>query len=143
MPDEINAAVQPGLDDNRKYPRFPVAFPVLFGDSRSAQFGMVVDISREGCRIRCAAAGHRERYCQITIWPKDPSDTLVVDLAVMRWSRPGVFGVEFIRMTPDGQAKLAWIIRNCETPCMQPDSREDTQQPLLVRSLGKQLDAGS
>ncbi len=37
--------------ESRKYPRSPIYLPVSFGDSMMVRTGMVVDISREGCRI--------------------------------------------------------------------------------------------
>jgi hypothetical protein len=114
MPEQIDVAIRPNVDDKRKYPRFSVAFPVSFGDGVVVRFGMVVDISREGCRIRCADSAPDEQYFHIQIWHGDPNDMLVVELVVMRWTRPGEFGVEFIRMAPDDQARLRHIIRNCE-----------------------------
>ena len=45
--------------------RFPVFLPVSFAEGVSAQTGTVVDISREGCRIRCADAAPGEEYVQV------------------------------------------------------------------------------
>jgi hypothetical protein len=103
--------------EQRKYARFPVSFPTSFGDGVSMQTGTVVDISPEGCRIRCADATPGKPYFEVEIWLDGPADRLVVELAVMRWARGGEFGVEFIRMEPDHQARLRTVIRSCEEAC--------------------------
>jgi len=87
---------------------------VAFGDGVIAQTGTVVDISHEGCRIRCADATPEVKYFQVKIQLDDPHEILAVNLAVMRWLRNGEFGVEFIRIEPDQQARLRSVIRGLE-----------------------------
>jgi PilZ domain-containing protein len=117
--------------DQRKHPRFHVSLSVSFGDGANSRTGTVVDISREGCRIRCDDVVPRERYFRVEIRLGDPPDTLTIDLAVMRWSRHGECGIEFIRMEPDGQARLRSMIQNCEEECLRRDCRRDVQRELL------------
>ncbi|HXC66545.1 MAG TPA: response regulator [Nitrospiraceae bacterium] len=100
--------------EQRKFPRVPVSFPVYFSDSMIAQSGTVVDISREGCRIRCPDAAPDLRYFQVEIHLAEPQGTLTVDLAVRRWSRDKELGIEFIRMEPEQQARLLSVIRRGE-----------------------------
>jgi hypothetical protein len=116
MPETQENARQSRAVEQRKYLRFPVALPVswAFGDGVTAQTGTVVDISREGCRICCADGASGERYFAVELWLDGPADRLVVELAVMRWARQGEFGVEFIRMAPDAQARLRQLIRSGE-----------------------------
>ena len=97
--------------DQRKFPRLPVSLPVYFSNSRIAQSGTVVDISREGCRIRCPGAAPDLRYFQVEIHLDEPQGTLTVDLAVRRWSRDNELGVEFIRLEPEQQARLLSVIQ--------------------------------
>ena len=85
-----------------------------FGNGVIAQSGTVLDISREGCRIRCPAVAPDVKYVQIEIRLDEPQDTRRVDLAVRRWSRDGELGVEFIRMEPDQHARLLNVIRRVE-----------------------------
>jgi len=75
---------------------------VFFGEG--AGWGLVVDVSLEGCRIRSAAPMHKGDYVRIRI--DLVGETLTGDLAVVRWSRKEEFGVELIRMAPDQQARL-------------------------------------
>jgi DNA-binding response OmpR family regulator len=121
---ETNNAVRPSsATDQRKFPRFPVSLPVYFGNGVIAQSGTVVDLSREGCRIRCPDTASDLKYVQVAIQLDEPQETLTVDLAVRRWSRNGELGVEFIRMESDQQARLRSAIRKCEeaaSPSMTP-----------------------
>lgn len=128
MDENLGDACRSNTDEKRKYPRFCVAFPVSFGDGGIVHFGMVVDISREGCRIRCGDAVPGDQYFKVEIWLNNSSDRLVIDLAVMRWSRQGEFGIEFIRMAPESQAQLRRIILNCEEATAKADGDKDLRQ---------------
>lgn len=129
MDETLSDACRSNTDEKRKYPRFCVAFPVSFGDGVFAQTGMVVDISHEGCRIRSTDGVPGVKYFHVEIHLEEPAVRLTVDLAVMRWSRPEEFGVEFIRMAPKCQAQLRRIIRNCEEATAKVDGDEAILQP--------------
>ena len=113
-PESSGVTSRSGMDEQRKYPRFPVALPTSFGNGVKVLTGTVMDISREGCRICSADAVPNEKYFRVEIELEGPAERLTVNLAVMRWMRQREFGVEFIRMTPESQAQLRRIIRNCE-----------------------------
>lgn len=114
LPDTQNAVFPSSGTDQRKNPRLPVFLSASFGDGLIARTGTVVDISREGCRIRCADATPEAKYFQIKIQLDDPHEILVVNLAVMRWLGNGEFGVEFMRIEPDQRARLRSVIRGFE-----------------------------
>ena len=118
--DGHNTAPRSSSTDQRKFPRLPVSLPVYFSNGMIAQSGTVVDISREGCRIRCPGAAPDVKYVQVEIRLDEPQGTLTVDLAVRRWSRNGELGVEFIRMESDQQARLRSAIRRCEEAASPP-----------------------
>ncbi len=122
--------IRSGLNEQRKYARFPVAFSASFSDGVSVLAGTVMDISREGCRIRSADAVPSEKYFQVEIELEEPAERLTVNLAVMRWMRQGEFGVEFIRMAPESQAQLRRLIRNCAEATAKADSRADCQHSI-------------
>jgi len=134
LPDTQDAVLPSSATDQRKYPRFPVFLPVSFSDGVIAQTGTVVDISREGGRIKCTGAVPEMKYFRVEIRLDHPYETLTVDLAVMRWSRNGEFGVEFICMEPDHQARLRSVIQNCE----EARSRQD-HQPVHQMEVRKHL----
>jgi CheY-like chemotaxis protein len=133
IPQSPSVTVRSGLNDARKYPRFPVALPASFSDGESVLAGTVMDISREGCRIRSADAVPSEKYFGVEIEVEGLSERLSVNLAVMRWTRQGEFGVEFIRMDPESQALLRRIIRDCEDTIAIADGREDPGRRLGER----------
>jgi CheY-like chemotaxis protein len=114
LPDTQDAVLPSSATDQRKFPRVPVSLPVYFGNGVIAQSGTVVDISLEGCRIRCTGAAPNMKYFQVEIQLDEPHGTLRVNLAVRRWSRDEELGVEFIRLEPDQQARLLSVIRRCE-----------------------------
>jgi len=137
LPNTKDAVLPSSATDQRKYPRFPVFLPVSFGDGVIAQTGTVVDISHEGGRIRGTGAVPEMKYFRAEIRLDDLHATLMVDLAVMRWSRNGEFGVEFIRMEHDQQARLRSVIRNCE----EARSRQDDHRKVPATSFGMETEA--
>jgi hypothetical protein len=87
---------------------------VSFGDGVIAQTGTAGDISREGGRIKSPGTVPEIKYFRVEIQLDDLHETLQVDLALMRWSRNGECGVEFIRMKSDQHARLLNVIRRGE-----------------------------
>ncbi len=89
--------------ERRKCERFPVMLPVVFSGERGGG-GMVLDVSLEGCRIRSAFSIPRGTYVRMRI--DLIGQTLIGELAVVRWSTKDEFGVELIRMAPEEQDRL-------------------------------------
>jgi DNA-binding response OmpR family regulator len=140
LPETKDAVIPSSSTDQRKFPRLPVSLPVYFGNGVIAQSGTVVDISREGCRIRCPDVAPDMKYVQVEIRLDEPQGTLTVDLAVRRWSRDGELGIEFIRMESDHQGRLRRVIRNCEEAFSRQDRDGAVQRELLAISLGEQTE---
>jgi DNA-binding response OmpR family regulator len=136
QPDRRDTALPSNAIDQRKHSRFSITLPVAFGNGAFAYTGTLIDISHEGCRIRSADAAPGVKYFRVEIQLDDPHATLTVDLAVMRWSRNEEFGVEFIRMEPDHQARLRSLIRSCEEARSRQDHQRKVQQHLSAASLG-------
>jgi CheY-like chemotaxis protein len=118
--DTTEAMSSSGLADLRKHARLPVHLPASFGDGTIAKSGIVLDISLEGCRLRCPDAEPFAQYFQMQIRLIEPQDTLRVDLAVKRWSRNGDLGIEFIRLEPTQQGLLRRVIWNCHAAPPNP-----------------------
>lgn len=102
------------LTDQRKYARLAVSLPVSFGERDRMLTGVVLDISREGCRVHCTDPFTNLHYFQLQIQLVEKRERIVVDLAVRRWVRNGDLGIEFIRMKPEDQARLQSLIRVSE-----------------------------
>ena len=99
--------------EKRKCPRFPVMLPAVFSGERSGG-GMVLDVSLEGCRIQSAVRMHKGDYVRMRV--DLIGETLTGDLAVVRWSKEDMFGMELIRMVPDQQARLRGFINLFSSP---------------------------
>ena len=111
-PDGHDAVPRSNSTDQRKFPRLSVSLPVYFSNGMIAQSGTVVDISREGCRIRCPDAAPDMKYFQVEIQLDEPQGRLTVNLAVRRWSRDKELGVEFIRLEAEQQARLLQVLQS-------------------------------
>jgi hypothetical protein len=123
LPDTKDAVPPSSATDQRKFPRLLVSLPVYFSNGVIAQSGTVVDLSPEGCRIRCPDTAPDMKYFYVEIQLDELQGTLTVDLAVRRWSRNEDLGVEFIRMESDQQARLMSAIRRCEEAASPPITR--------------------
>lgn len=121
-PNEGHGTSNAQLTDQRKYPRYIVAFPATIDDGVVVQASNVIDISREGCRIRCTETTPGAKYFRVEIHLAGTGDQLTIDLAVMRWVRHGEIGVEFICLSPENQERLQTVIQSCRGTAACPDA---------------------
>ncbi len=113
-PTEAPMTVNGQPTDKRKYPRHIVDFDATIDDGIAVQSCKVIDISREGCRIRGASTLDAGSYFRVDLRLFGLGDSLAVDLAVTRWVLHGDIGVEFICLSPENQERLRAIIQSCE-----------------------------
>ncbi|MBA2252611.1 MAG: response regulator [Nitrospirales bacterium] len=76
----------------RAHPRFQVSHAVLFS-GRVDGHGTVSNLSQNGCQIQSSCMVRPDNY--LTLLLSLPDAPLKINVAVVRWNRPGVFGVEF------------------------------------------------
>jgi hypothetical protein len=76
----------------RAHPRFQVTDAVLFS-GRVDGHGMVSNLSLKGCQIQSSCMVRPDTY--LTLLLSLPDAPLKINVAVVRWSRRRVFGVEF------------------------------------------------
>lgn len=131
-PDEGQVASNAQVTDQRRYPRYIVAFPATIDDGVVVQAGQVSDISREGCRIQCTETTPGAKYFRVEIHLVGARGTLAIDLAVMRWARNGDIGVEFICLSPENQDRLRAVIQSCQeaVACSDEPSNGKGQVPV-------------
>lgn len=103
--------------EKRRQPRFTTQFKSSFSTSTTHEEGQgrTLDISRGGCKVQSpirVTPGMRFE-CRLYVpgldWP------LRVDEAVVRWADGEVFGMEFVRLRPEEQAKLIQFLTELET----------------------------
>ena len=104
-------------DNRRKHPRMAVQLHaalskggVIVGD------GEVVDLSTEGCALSSRVTVERGDYLEVhlTLPDHEASIPLTVELAAVRWVHQPMWGLEFILMTQENQARLRRYIHTLQ-----------------------------
>jgi len=101
--------------EQRKHPRFPVHWPMVFLGAHTAGGGTVTNLSMRGCAVEShtrVPTGTRLELC--ALFPEDHRP-VVPDKAVVRWSSGGKFGLEFLRIRREEQARLRRFVATLET----------------------------
>ena len=103
--------------EQRKHLRFAIQLPIAFsGDDISGE-GTVIDISKGGWHVT-VASNHNVptgTYLALRIELPDHAPPLKVELAAVRWSQGRNFGLEFLRMGDEEQARLHRFVSTLET----------------------------
>jgi CheY-like chemotaxis protein len=93
-PSAQQAAVPVPVLIPRAHPRFPVHHAVVF-TGRVDGHGIVSDLSLGGCHIQSPCVVRPDTYLTVLLTLPDIVQPLKINVAVVRWTRPGVFGLEF------------------------------------------------
>ena len=101
--------------EKRKHVRIPVDHLVTFtGDSIEGE-GQLVNLSLEGAEIHGNISLTKGDYLQVRLYLPDEDPALQIDVAPVRWSKEKKFGVEFISMTEQAQARLRTYLKSLST----------------------------
>lgn len=87
--------------------------------------GTLVDLAREGCRIKGALPPPCGMRLRLQLWLPDLAEPVTVDLAAVRWVQDDQFGVSFLEVSPDARACLEQV---CQVVVEPP-------QPVKVISI--------
>jgi hypothetical protein len=82
-----------------------VAPVLIFGELTHAK-GHTVNLSKDGCVIAAAYAPEKGQHLHILIQDPKLDTSIKIQLAIVRWSALGLFGVEFIRVNTPHQKGL-------------------------------------
>jgi c-di-GMP-binding flagellar brake protein YcgR len=104
--------------NRRKYSRFQVELECSFVGDQYTGEGTVLDLSMEGCRMRCDTSLLKGAYVELFINLLGQIPPLPVGLAVIRWSAGTVFGLEFIRIADRHQVRLRRYVKDLEQALM-------------------------
>ena len=96
--------------EQRRYPRFHVRVPIVFSGDHPRGYGRLLNLSMGGCAVESDAYVTTATELRLLLSLHDPGDPLEVELAPVRWSRTGRFGVEFGRMQPEAQERLRQFV---------------------------------
>ena len=94
----------------RQYPRFAVVFPISFSGDHDGD-GVVRNLSVAGCCVESHTTVDRKAYLTVRLHAALDQDPIKVAVAVVRWSRVGEFGLEFILMETHDQECLGEFLK--------------------------------
>ncbi len=101
--------------ERRTSPRFPVTFILDFLGQYLVGAGTVSNLSTAGCMVGSDLVVLAGWSLKLRLYLPDQDAPLVVDQAVVRWSRGLEFGVEFLRMRLGEQERLHRFVSTLET----------------------------
>jgi len=90
----------------RAHPRFQVNHAVVLTGRFEGQ-GVVSNLSLGGCHVQSSCLVRPDTYLTLALTLPDLVQPLKINVAVVRWTRPGVFGLEFRYVEQPVQERLA------------------------------------
>lgn len=95
----------------RKYPRVRARFRSSFSSAHMVGGeGIVIDLSKTGCGITSEVRVEKDTPLELRLHTPEQESPLHIDQAIVRWSRAGQFGVEFLQLQPDTEELLGRLI---------------------------------
>jgi len=91
--------------------RLAIHCPVIFAGNTYLGEGHVLNMTAPGCLIESAFEVKRGDYVQLKMVLPGLKVPFYVEIAAIRWTDEGQFGVEFIRMSEADQASLDLFLR--------------------------------
>jgi hypothetical protein len=98
----------------RQHSRFPAKLPVLFSGNREGM-GMLHNISLGGCQIESETCVFTGDYLNLTVQIYETDPPLKVEVAAVRWSEGGKFGLSFEWLQQEEQQRLNAFIKTIAT----------------------------
>ena len=101
--------------DKRQFSRFPARFHSSFTSVTVVSGeGHVVDLSLRGCCVECKTSVHpgSTLTLRMHVLPDEPPITILE--AVVRWTREGRFGIEFLSLVPEEWTSLQHAVTQLE-----------------------------
>jgi hypothetical protein len=120
--------------EHREQKRVLTVVPVLiFGELTHAK-GHTVNLSTNGCVIAAAYAPEKGEHLHLLVQVPERETSIKIQLAVVKWSALGLFGVEFIRVNSPHQTGLqhySYMIDLCPSlgTLVHPKGSAEEAQP--------------
>ncbi|MCP9439204.1 MAG: PilZ domain-containing protein [Nitrospira sp.] len=101
--------------DNRRHPRFPVRFHSSFSSINVVSGnGILHNLSLCGCQISSAMHVRPGTGMELSIEASDNGPPILISQAIVRWSRDGRFGLEFLDLRETEWTKLQRLVKELE-----------------------------
>ena len=106
-----------------RYRRFPIRCPVTFSGDYIFGEGTVMNISQGGWKVQSSNTRiPLGAYLTLQVTLPNQDAPIKVDQAVVRWAQGGEFGLEYLRMQPQEQARLSRFIDTLYEGSQAPDT---------------------
>jgi len=108
--------------------RVTVGYPASIHSDIGTGEAVLLDLSPAGCRIRSDIALNAGTYLALQIAVAQGRTPLTVDVSVVRWSKDGHVGIEFLRYSQGDRERvtdLVGILPSADMPA-QPDYATST-----------------
>ncbi len=100
--------------DKREPSRFAVELPITFSGVAVAGGAIVSSLSNEGCTVRSDKNVQPGTFLVLHIHLSEQYSPMVIELAEVRWSTGGEFGVEFLEMASQERQRLFHILKSLD-----------------------------
>ena len=97
--------------DQRRQTRVVVHYPGSFRGEGAAGYGKVENISVGGCAFECNTDLHVGDFLHVEVHLPDQESPVKIEVAVVRWAKEQRFGVDFIQIAPEDEARLRRFIK--------------------------------
>ena len=95
--------------------RYPIQCSITFLGDQIMGEGTVRNVSTGGWKVDSDQPVQRGNYFALRVVLPDQAVPMKVDLAAVRWSSEREFGLEFLRMQQEEQARLRRFVSTLET----------------------------
>ncbi len=108
--------------ERRKFPRVDVKFKVslAFTEGQTEGTGTLINLSMGGCSIETPTRVEKGAFLDLTLQTPVGDQTVRIEVARVRWTRFGAFGVEFYVIGKEDQDKLALLLQKVEAQMSLP-----------------------
>ncbi len=102
--------------EQRKHRRYRFLCEIWFPGKEKSVAGTVTDLSMGGCKVGSPTPVDTGTHLELRIhFTPESKFPMTVDLAKVIWAMERAFGLEFIRMQPEQQARLRGVVTALET----------------------------
>jgi hypothetical protein len=99
-------------DPMRRHSRFPVSWPVLYGDGAFLAEGTVLDLTARGWRVAGSSPVVPGMHLTLKVSVPDRSTPLYIHRAIVLWVKEHEFAIEASELAPDDQTWVAEFLRH-------------------------------
>ncbi len=99
----------------RRFQRFPLQCPISLLTNGRNEEGTMVNLSTSGCAVESNKSLQKGRELPVLLHLPDGKPPLEIKVAQVRWSRGQQFGLKFLTMEHDQQARLRRFVATLET----------------------------